>query len=687
MAIIHQSDATVQTNGKMRTGGFKMKASAKGFRIISTTLYRDPIRAIVRELICNAWDAQREAGNDTPIEVHLPTVLEPWFSVKDYGVGMSDDDIFGVYTTVFDSTKDHADDDIGGMGLGSKTPFSYNNGQSFIVTSIHKGIKGVYTAYLDAGEPAITCMVEPHKTDEPDGVEVKVPVVDKDYNDFTRAALTVIPFFQSPEISTNVEMEWDSIEYCDGYATQDAGYGTRIWALMGQVRYPVDIDLINKEMAKSLQSLVSGKNIYLIFDIGELDFQASREELHYDDVTIKKIDGRIAKIVKQIVSDSQQWLDDSDFPSIREAYIAARDRFSGTMLKHMTYNDGRSLYDWSNNLYKEPAVPLRGTISRIVPDASKATNVRRQNSTSSTWEIINSTTDYRKHPIIVVKDDLRTGGASITNEYVHQTKNKVYYMHPDKQTTCGIIRFLAERLESHEFVIKTTSQLKKEGYVPKRTSGSYSGSRSVTVQLYKLTQDGDFEGVKLTAHDLQTQKLTFVSLYYDILEIEPRSENGLRFDGISRAAIAWMMKVKNIDEVYIVRRSQLKYVEKNKAAKQLFKRNLTIGEVNRHLNIERSVISNEAHYYGELKTAWTQKQIQKFFGLGCSNKEFMDDKHHRLLGIYKDTLSQYNVKKNQIIEKFKSIQQDPKNELLFGLVDRSTPDRYVGALLDLMRKK
>ena len=69
-------------------GDFKIKASAKAFSILSSGLYANKIRAIIRELSCNAVDSHAAAGkSDTPFDVHLPNTLEPWFSIRDYGPG------------------------------------------------------------------------------------------------------------------------------------------------------------------------------------------------------------------------------------------------------------------------------------------------------------------------------------------------------------------------------------------------------------------------------------------------------------------------------------------------------------------------------------------------------------------------------------------------------------------------
>ncbi len=80
------------------TGEFRIKASARSFQILSSALYSNKIRAVIRELGCNCTDSHKAAGKvDVPFEVHLPSVLEPWFSVRDFGTGLDDDQITNIF--------------------------------------------------------------------------------------------------------------------------------------------------------------------------------------------------------------------------------------------------------------------------------------------------------------------------------------------------------------------------------------------------------------------------------------------------------------------------------------------------------------------------------------------------------------------------------------------------------------
>jgi len=172
MILTNTQENTPVLSNVGEVGEFRIRNSAKAFNILSSGLYANKIRAIIRELSCNAYDSHVAAGcAERPFEVHLPTSLEPWFSVRDYGVGLSHQQVVNIYTTYFESTKTGSNDFVGALGLGSKSPFSYT--ENFGVTAVQNGHMGVYTAFInEQGVPSIALMTE-SATDEPNGVEVQ----------------------------------------------------------------------------------------------------------------------------------------------------------------------------------------------------------------------------------------------------------------------------------------------------------------------------------------------------------------------------------------------------------------------------------------------------------------------------------------------------------------------------------
>ena len=174
------------------TSAFKIAASSKAFQILSNQLYTDKPRAILRELSTNALDAHIAAGKpEVPFEVQLPNTWNSTLIVKDFGTGMSPAQISELYTTYFGSDKTHTNDLVGGLGLGSKSPFSYTD--QFTAVSRYEGTKYTYAAFIGASNTPEITLVSEEPTDEENGFEVHVPVKESDIRLFSDTARRVSP--------------------------------------------------------------------------------------------------------------------------------------------------------------------------------------------------------------------------------------------------------------------------------------------------------------------------------------------------------------------------------------------------------------------------------------------------------------------------------------------------------------
>ena len=288
-----QNEAVLSNVGEI--GEFRIRNSAKAFSILSSGLYANKIRAIIRELSCNAVDSHVAAKKQsTPFDVHLPNQLEPWFSIRDYGTGLSHDQVSQIYTTYFESTKTASNEFIGALGLGSKSPFSYTD--NFTVTAIQNGTKGIYSAFINAeGVPSIALMMT-EETTEPAGVEVKFSVNDRyDFDKFRQEARAVYKYFKlQPVVSGSAGFEVDIPEYESKDIVPGVSQfksGSRTVAIMGNIAYPVDIPQADQVLG-DLRGLLQC-NLELNFGIGELDFQASREGLSYIPQTVNAIKAKL----------------------------------------------------------------------------------------------------------------------------------------------------------------------------------------------------------------------------------------------------------------------------------------------------------------------------------------------------------------------------------------------------------
>ena len=290
---------------------FSIQNSAIAFETLSSRLYTDPIRAVIRELSCNAYDAHVESGkHQEPFTVQLPTSFNPSFKIRDFGMGMDDREIRTLYCTYFGSSKNDSNSTIGAFGLGSKSPFAYflRNGKTggFSVISYQKGKSRIYTALIDQGFPKVRFECEANTT-EPDGLEVIFPVEQKDVWEFENKAKVVFEFF-SPLPKLNKDLGISRPEYTIEATkwglrkneTTPQGNGVR--AIMGSVAYAVgNIDI---SRMSDQQKRIFEMPLDMFFDIGEVNPAVSRENLQLDggtiDAILKALDTVYEEMLEQV---------------------------------------------------------------------------------------------------------------------------------------------------------------------------------------------------------------------------------------------------------------------------------------------------------------------------------------------------------------------------------------------------
>ena len=275
---------------------FKIQASAKAFEILSSNIYTNKVRAVIREYNCNAYDAHVDAGTERTWDVHLPTHLECYFSVRDYGTGLSDESVREIFTTYFHSTKTNSNNFVGALGLGSKSAFSLVD--SFTVVSYYNGIKSDYSCYKDqTGEPQVALLTS-SETDQPNGLEVSMSV-DGRQDDFEYEAVNVFKYFDvlpninDKEVVKNVLKAKENYKFVCDEGSFNTGYGS-LYARMGNVAYKIPTEY---------RSDLSG---FINFEIGDLSFNAGREELSMDDNTKTLLKSRIQQVqdnLSQVVYD------------------------------------------------------------------------------------------------------------------------------------------------------------------------------------------------------------------------------------------------------------------------------------------------------------------------------------------------------------------------------------------------
>lgn len=284
--------------------GISARDTAHVMSILRDAIYSDKVLAVLREYGSNAWDAHRAAGKaDLPISVTLPTAMEPTLSIRDYGGGLSRDDVLNVFTQYGASTKRGSDDQVGMLGIGSKAGFSYAD--TFTITTWNGGQKCVFVAVLDKSEKGLIKLMHEEPCGDETGVQIQIAVRQEDIGEFERKAIELFKHFM-PRPKINVELPEISQKIAalrNGhlFSNFDVKYEDRGWlAVMGCVPYRVQTrQLIDQDIGlPPYMEKISG---VLYFDIGEVQINASREELKYNATTKKAIVQKITGLVDEYV--------------------------------------------------------------------------------------------------------------------------------------------------------------------------------------------------------------------------------------------------------------------------------------------------------------------------------------------------------------------------------------------------
>jgi len=185
--------------------------------IIRKRIYSTPLQTLVGEYLCNARDACIEAGKDSSnIEVTLPTQLAPAFTVRDYGVGMSDERVKEVFVRYGISTKRASNSQLGYFGIGAKSAWSYTD--SFIVESFYGGIHRQYVADIGQEQEGRLILYSESPTEQTNGVLIKIPVNPDDVPAF-QMAYTRATFLWEKRPKVNKELNYPEIVYSLGLVT------------------------------------------------------------------------------------------------------------------------------------------------------------------------------------------------------------------------------------------------------------------------------------------------------------------------------------------------------------------------------------------------------------------------------------------------------------------------------------
>ena len=266
------------------------------FDVLRNKIYSDPIASIVQEIISNARDAHREIDKVHPIDVSIDY---NFFSVRDYGIGISPDRMENIFLKYLATTKKGDDKQTGGFGLGAKTPFAYPD--SFEIITVFEGKKYQYLASI-GGESASgdVIQVDAQDTTEPSGTKIKVPLKRNTGDQFKARFDTFSKHFNYPTkisyhgrvVDLPGENNWSKFFY--------KSYSQKPYLILDGIYYPLDSAILSEIIYSignsSLNRIFQYSDVALNFDSRSLDVSVNRELLRYTPKTNEAIKNKIIEL-------------------------------------------------------------------------------------------------------------------------------------------------------------------------------------------------------------------------------------------------------------------------------------------------------------------------------------------------------------------------------------------------------
>ena len=301
------------------TGSKKMRlsedASSMVFQLFTKNVYSNPIGTVVREITSNCFDSHTEAKVNAPVLIRKFKDSQDnttYISFIDYGVGMSPDRIENIYGVYFESTKRVDNTQIGGFGIGGKTPLAYkrSTGQgegeydnSFNVITVFDGMKYAYLIFEGEDSPVIT-LLHSEATTEANGTEIRIPVLEADVEKFTKEMVRQLYYFE------NVIFEGFEDDYRHGdtlsnqyqiiraksFLFRGEQYSEYMHICLGRVAYPIDFNTLGLSQGDYRLPVA------IRLEVGDINVTVSRESIDYSENTIKMLKKKLETVKTDIAN-------------------------------------------------------------------------------------------------------------------------------------------------------------------------------------------------------------------------------------------------------------------------------------------------------------------------------------------------------------------------------------------------
>ena len=302
----------IGSHSNQKTVEFQLDNSGGHLFSVLSQLYSKPVDSTIRELATNCGDAHIMSNNmDRPFIIRLPNFKKDILTLcfRDFGPGLSHNEIMSIYRIYGKSTKTNSNSVTGCLGLGSKSPYSISS--TFYVKSYKNGKCSQYTCSMDNNSiPNITETPVVTDTYNENGLEVIIPFY-KEVN-FNKILPDVLKYFKVKPLVyiQEGELEQDTLANIMWHEIKDVKFLTNVIAISENIdRFSTLITTGNKTSGavNTIPNEVIQLQIYYPLDKQLIFDTISRYNKLYTDenndiIEKFKIDDEIITIIRLLLT-------------------------------------------------------------------------------------------------------------------------------------------------------------------------------------------------------------------------------------------------------------------------------------------------------------------------------------------------------------------------------------------------
>lgn len=490
---------------------------AEDMRYVASLLrnnYSNTQLAVIREISANALDANTEAKSNRKIEISLPSKLNTNFCVRDFGGGLSQEDVFSLYSKYGKSTKRTSNNYIGAFGIGKFAPLSY--GDNFTCVSYNGGLKTSYNIFVDEHDDTKIVKLHEEPTNEPTGLEVQVAISESDIESFRDSCKKFFKFFSSKDmpkfrgadqnfiVKPKIILEgkgedWFFSEQENSYSYYNRSYG-KAQIIMGRVAYPLDADSINiknyvedERQIKIIESVLQEQNFHLRVPLGCVKLHHSREALEYNKPTQKFIVQLMVEVVSEIKAIASEKLSDSkDLYEAKANYARIINSLPQTLQRAF-----QNSFEWKGIKvdsfgFSRPYgmvedLAITETTKESDSDARNGFRVRSQKTTRI---------NCREDGIFVIQDIKSSHGNNLRARTLFNENAElrtIFFINPITDDGQGILDNEWHFDKISDKHIRYTSKIEKEK--PLRSGVRKSNGSRANIQLFEMTDQNVYRNI------------------------------------------------------------------------------------------------------------------------------------------------------------------------------------------------